>query len=135
MAGGVKLAGLHEALRPYADYALETAVYNGIPVTVSSVYRSWDQQRLLRENYEICRRRGLAGRDVRLGPGLSCAWPANEPGDSAHNYRFAWDSVVDPFYQAAWNYIRRTIGWLVPENDEIHAELPNWRNYVQRHAA
>jgi len=129
MAGGTALAGLHEALRPYADYALQVAQYNAIPVQVTSVYRSFDEQRKLRANYERCLKAGLAGQHVHLTPGMSCAWPANEPGDSAHNFAFAWDSVVDPDHQEAWNYIRRYIGWHVPDHDAIHAELPNWRSF------
>jgi len=135
MAGGTALAGLHAALRPFANYALEVAEFNGILVSVTSVYRSVEEQRRLYTNYQRCRRLGLAGRDIRLTPGMSCAWPANPPGDSAHNYAFAWDSVVAPEHQEAWDYIRREIGWEVPSTDVIHAELPNWRDYVTRKAS
>lgn len=126
----IGLAGIHPQLRPYAEYALKVAQLNKIPVELTSTYRSRQQQIALRNNYELCLARGVAGQAVQLTPGMSCSWPANKPGDSAHEYGLAWDSVVPAEFQDAWDYIRRAIGWSVPENDRIHAELPSWRSYL-----
>lgn len=126
----VALRGLHAALRPYADALVSYAASQGVPVTVTSVYRSLDHQQKLRANYELCVSRGLEGQSVSLTPGMSCAWPANRAGDSAHNYGLAWDSVVAPEHQEFWNALRRWAGWVVPPNDQIHAEYPNWRAIV-----
>jgi hypothetical protein len=41
-----------------------------------------------------------------------------------------WDSVTTPEYQRWWNFVRRYAGFEVPAHDEIHAEVPNWRNYI-----
>lgn len=110
----VQLRGLAQWVRPYADYALELARYYGVPVTVTSVYRGWQEQAELRRAYEAGRSR----------------WPANAPGDSAHNFGLAFDSAVPPEYQEAWDAIRRYIGFNVPGNDRIHAEVPNWRSLL-----
>lgn len=112
----MRLSGLNPQLRPFADWALQVAQYYGVPVTVTSVYRSWAEQKRLRTRWE---------------KGLS-KYPANQPGDSAHNYGLAWDSSVPPQFQEAWDYIRRYAGWEVLPNDVIHAQLPNWRAYVAR---
>jgi hypothetical protein len=82
------------------------------------------EQRLLRDNYEACIRSG------NFGKTRECRYPANRPGDSAHNFGLAWDSTVDPRYQGWWDYVRRALGFEVLENDRIHAQLPNWRRYV-----
>jgi hypothetical protein len=112
--------GLHEALRPNAEWALAVANHYGLRPNVTSVYRSWTEQLELRRRWE---------------QGLS-PWPANLPGDSAHNHGLAWDSVLPEPYKSApgwqewWNYVRELAGFAVPANDEIHAELPAWRGYV-----
>jgi len=127
----IAFRGLDSQLRPYADYAMRLAAQEGLqePI-ITSVYRNLDFQRKLRDNYDQCRARGLFPSDARLSPGMSCRWPANQPGDSAHNFGFAWDSWVPPDQMAVWTAIRRYVGWHVPENDVIHAELPNWRSYT-----
>lgn len=119
-----QLRGLHAGLRPYAEYAIAVAHYYGIHPEITSVFRSMSEQRELRANYEQCLSSG------RFGRAEGCMYPANRPGDSAHNYGLAWDSWVPAEHQATWNAIRRAIGFRVPDNDLIHAELPNWRSYV-----
>lgn len=109
------LRGLHRDLRPFAEEAVQLARAVGIPVTVTSTYRSWADQARLRDRYE----RGLS------------QFPANRPGDSAHNYRLAFDATVPERDRADWRLIRELIGWHVPGNDWIHAELPGWRQYVK----
>lgn len=128
----IAFRGLDPQLRPYADAAMRMAGEYGLSPIVTSVLRTMDKQRLLRDNYERCLAAGVQGTDVSFGPGLSCKWPANRPGDSAHNYGVAFDSWVPPEQMELWVAIRRHIGWHVPDNDVIHAELPNWRSYFQR---
>jgi hypothetical protein len=71
-----------------------------------------------------CLREGLMGRTPE------CRYPANRPGDSAHNFGLAWDSTVDPQFQGWWDYVRSAVGFQVLPNDRIHAQLPSWRRYV-----
>ncbi len=109
----IALRGLDSRLRPYAEYTFELAQYYGLTPTVTSVFRGWAQQQALRTRWEQGRSR----------------WPANRPGDSAHNYGWAFDSAVPEPHQATWDAIRRQVGWRVPSHDYIHAELPDWRQY------
>jgi len=108
------LAGLHPGLRDAAQWCLDVASYYGVPVDVTSVYRSWTEQNDLYAKY-------VAGKSK---------YPANRPGDSAHNYGLAWDSWVPSEYQDWWDYVRRLAGFEVLPNDRIHAQLPSWRSYV-----
>ena len=126
----IALRGLNLQLRPYADYAFQIAKANGLEPIVTSVYRGLPQQQRLRTNWEECQRRGLYPSDVSLGFGMSCKWPANRPGDSGHNFGLAWDSWVPEKDMPLWVAIRQWIGWQVPDHDQIHAELPEWRQYT-----
>jgi len=121
----IGLRGLHSDVRDAAEYAHEIAEYNGISPRVSSGYRSWAEQTKLRSNHERC------VRDGNFPSAPDCRFPANRPGDSAHNYGLAWDSVVAPDHQATWDAIRRYVGFDVPSNDLIHGEVPGWRQYVR----
>ena len=122
----VAFRGLHEALRPAAEWTLAVADYYEVPVTVTSVFRSWEDQTRLRRNYEACLASGEFGKTAQ------CRYPANRPGDSAHNWGLAWDSTVPERYQSWWDAVRRYAGFEVLENDRIHAQLPSWRSYVDR---
>lgn len=124
----IKTRGLDRSIRAAADYALSVAAAYGVPVTVTSGRRSWAEQVRLRRQYESCLARGL--RVYPGNPNPACRWPANRPGDSAHNYGLAFDSWVPAEYWGAWDYIRRAIGFHVPEDDRIHAEYPSWRRIV-----
>ena len=126
----IALRGLHPELRPYAEYAVNVAKQYGLEPYVTSVYRGMDLQRKLRQNWERCVERGLYPSDARLQYGMSCAYPANRPGDSGHNYGLAWDSWVPADQMATWRAIREWVGWRVPDNDQIHSELPEWRQYT-----
>lgn len=108
------LAGLHPQVRERAELAVAWAEYFGIPVRVTSGARSLEEQARLRSRWEA---------------GLS-RFPANRPGDSAHNFGLAWDSTVSPPDLPDWTIIRRWVGFDVPDNDVIHAEVPGWRRYV-----
>lgn len=114
----MKLRGLHPTLIPYAEWCLDVAAYYGVPVEVTSVYRTWKEQAELRRAYE-------EGRS---------AFPANRPGDSAHEYGLAWDSWVPQPYRAWWIEVRRAAGWEVFTSDWIHAQVPRWREIVPRRA-
>jgi len=120
------LRGLHPAVRGRAEIALSWAHFFRIPVQVTSGFRSWEDQAKLRARFEGC---VVAGRFPSPG---ECQFPANRPGDSAHNFGFAWDSTVPRIYQPAWNFIREIVGFNVPSNDLIHAEVHDWRRFVTR---
>ena len=111
----IGLRGLHRDVRPAAEYAHRVANYYGIEPVVTSTFRSWTEQAQLRRKYE-------EGRSN---------FPANRPGDSAHNYGLAWDSWVPEAQRPAWKAIREWVGFQVPGNDWIHGQVPNWRQYVQ----
>ena len=111
----IALRGMHAELRPYAEYAHTLAEHYGITPRVASVRRSWNEQQRLYERY-------LAGQS---------RYPANAPGDSAHQYGLAWDSVVDEPYKQWWVAVRRWIGFTVYDHDDPHAELPGWRAVVR----
>lgn len=105
------LAGLHPAVRQRARLAIDYAMRQGVPVQVTSTFRSIEHQRKLYTDY-------LNGQSQ---------FPANPPGLSAHNYGLAWDSVVPEGYVSWWTRVREAFGFRVPPNDWIHAEVPNWQ--------
>jgi len=109
----IQLAGMDSRVRPYAEWAHQIATHYGMGPTITSTFRSWENQQRLRERYE----RGES------------QFPANRPGDSAHNYGWAWDSVVPANQQDFWDEIRSYVGFEVLPNDRIHAQVPNWRQY------
>lgn len=122
---GFKLAGLHPEVRAAAEWALQVAEYYDVPVTVTSGFRSVEEQARLYRNYQRCVQTGEFGKTAR------CRFPAAPPGTSSHNYGMAWDSVVgDPRYQDWWTYVRELAGFQVLRNDIIHAQVPNWQEYV-----
>lgn len=122
------LTGLRSDVLEAARYALAIAEAWGLSVTVTSGYRSMTKQVQLRAQYEACLRRGA--RIYPQNPDTRCRFPANRPGDSSHNYGLSFDSWVPEAQWPAWNYIRRAIGFRVPDNDRVHAEYPDWRSQV-----
>jgi len=118
------LRGLDARIRPAAEFALKVANFNGITPVVTSTRRSWASQKRLRARFERCVAEG------RFPSRPDCRFPANRPGDSAHNWGLAFDSVVHPDQLGTWDAIREWIGFRVPQNDRIHGELPGWRNIV-----
>lgn len=123
-AGRLKLAGLHRDVRAAADWALGWADFYGVPVTVTSGFRSHEEQARLRRNFEQC----VASGRFPSEPG--CSFPANRPGDSSHNWGLSWDSVTDPRFQKWWTHVRELAGFEVLPNDLIHAQVPRWRDFV-----
>lgn len=125
------LSSLHPEVRSRVDWLLEVARLNHIPVTITSTARSQSTQKALRANWEACVARGLYPSSTSLAPGMSCKYPANRPGDSAHEYGVAWDSSVPATWLPAWTALRELAGFRVADEngDPIHAEVPNWRAF------
>ena len=115
------LRGLHEGLRPYAEYAVALGRYYGIEPRITSVRRSWAEQQQLYDRY----RASVAAGTFKKPGGVQ--YPAAPPGRSAHGLGLAWDSVVPAHQQQLWNRIREYAGFKVLANDIIHAEYPRWR--------
>ena len=119
-AVSIQLRGLEPEVRQRAQLTLDWAARFGIRPIVTSGYRSWHKQNELYQRF-------LAGKS---------RFPANPPGQSAHNFRLAWDSVLPAEIselagaQEWWNSVREAAGFRVPSNDEIHAAVPNWRSFV-----
>jgi len=106
------LRGLDPEVREKAECAFKIAhTYDIIPV-VTSTRRGWAEQLRLRQRWES---------------GLS-KFPANKPGDSAHQFGLAFDSVVPDAQMGLWKAIRECVGLRVPAGDLIHAERPEWRS-------
>lgn len=110
----IQLSGLHPVVRQMAENALSWAEYYGLHPVVTSTLRTWEEQTQLYNDY-------VAGRST---------WPANRPGDSAHQYGLAFDSWVPEEWWPAWTWLRQYAGFEVLPNDHIHGQYPNWRQYV-----
>lgn len=110
----IQLRGLDPQVRAAAEWALSWAHFYGVEVVITSTFRSLDEQARLRRRFEAGRSR----------------FPANRPGDSAHNFGLAWDSWVPDELIPWWTHVRELAGFRVPPNDWPHAEVPGWRNFV-----
>jgi len=106
-------------VRALAECAFKVAHQYGMVPVVTSTFRGWAEQLVLRNRWE----RGES------------KFPANRPGDSAHQYGLAFDSFVPPEEMGLWVHIRRCVGLTVPEGDLIHAERPEWRSTVTQRSA
>jgi len=106
------LKGLETQVREQAECAFKIAHTYGLVPVVTSVVRGWAEQLVLRKKWE----RGES------------QFPANNPGDSAHQYGLAFDSWVPDDQMACWVRIRESVGLSVPAGDLIHAERPQWRS-------
>ena len=112
----MRLRGLHPDVRAAADWAIRYAEDQGVPVTVTSGYRTWEEQAKLRARWE-------AG---------NAPYPANRPGDSAHNWGLAFDSWVPEPYWPFWDAVKVYVGFqTMPVTDRVHAQYPNWRSVVK----
>ena len=119
----IALRGLHREVRTAAESSVRVGAAQGLHIRISSAFRSMDQQRRLRVRFEKC----VAANRFPSPP--DCLYPANRPGDSGHNFGLAWDSVVPPGEQDAWDAVRTAHGFKVLPNDRIHAEVPDWRSH------
>lgn len=122
----IALRGLHEELRPYAEFTLQLGRIYGLDPTITSVLRSSAEQSRLYDRFQLCLSQGK----FRDGETYGCQYPANPPGSSSHEYGVAWDSWVPDEHMPLWTAIRRAVGWRVPETDLVHAELPGWRDLI-----
>ena len=118
----IGLRGLHPEARRAAELLLEEAEAMGLRVRVTSGFRSLEEQYILRDRFEKCVATG------RFPSPPDCKFPANRPGDSAHNFGLAFDSVLESGDANAWLELRESYGFRVPPNDVIHSEVPDWRN-------
>lgn len=124
----IQLRGLDPQVRERAQLALDWAAYYRIPVTITSTSRGWAEQTKLRNQYEACL---AAGQTISPNnPNPACRYPANKPGDSAHNFGLAFDSWVPDGYWESWTFLREFAGFHVPDNDRVHAEVPGWRTFA-----
>lgn len=116
----IALRGLHPQVRERAELTLAWANQYGIRPYVTSGYRSWTEQAQLRQKY-------LSGQS---------RFPANAPGDSAHQYGLAFDSALPndirnlPGADEWWAAVREAYGFKTYANDGPHAEVPGWRQFV-----
>lgn len=117
---GSDLRGLNPLVRGRVEYAVKVFEhFTGVRPTITSTYRTIAEQTKLYNAY-------LNGQRT----GNPTPWPANPPGESAHNVRngaLAFDSWVPPEWMPLWRWLREQLGFRVPDNDVIHAEVPNWR--------
>lgn len=120
----IGLRGLHREVRPFAELALQIAYHYRLDPVITSTFRSLDNQRRLRRKFEECVAKG------RFPSAPDCKYPANKPGDSSHNFGLGWDSWVPEKDMPLWTAIREYVGWRVPPNDQIHAEVPGWRDFI-----
>ena len=112
----MRLRGLHPDVRARADWAVRYAESQGVPVTITSGYRSWAEQAKLRADYEAGRAR----------------YPANRPGDSSHNWGLGFDSWVPDPYWGFWDAVKVYAGFRTYlQIDRVHAEYPDWRSIVK----
>jgi len=116
----IQLRGLHPQVRERAELVLSWANKFGVRPLVTSGFRSFSEQAALHERF-------LRG---------DSQFPANRPGDSAHNFGLAWDAVLpsrwrgNPLAEDWWIRVREFYGFDVPGNDTIHAEVPGWRRFI-----
>lgn len=114
ISGQSNLAQLHPQVRKWALFTADVADRFGVDVQFTSGLRTFQEQQLLRLAF-------LQGES---------RFPANRPGDSAHNFGLAFDSVVATELRPFWKIVREWVGFRVPSNDQIHAEVPGWREIV-----
>lgn len=116
-------------MRSLMDTTIAVGEYFGLTPTVTSTFRSIGKQQQLRAAYESCLARGAVVSPANADP--TCRYPANAPGDSAHNFGLAWDSSVPDDQYPDWNAVRAALGWTLDPNDRVHAEVPGWRAIAQ----
>lgn len=119
MRGAHLLANLHPKFAPAVRYLVEEAEAMGIPVTITSGYRSVEEQR------RVCA--DLKERE-RKGHGR---FPCATPGLSAHQYGLAVDMMGGNGFasreHAALAELGEAMGFARVRGDPPHFEHPAWR--------
>lgn len=123
-SGRHKILTLDRSIKAAAEWAIGWADFYGVPLTIVSGRRTMDEQRALRRNFEQCVATG------RFPSPPDCKFPANRPGESAHNFGLAFDSSVPDRFMPWWAHVRRLAGFKVLDNDLPHAEHPSWRDFA-----
>ena len=108
------LSGLHPEVAQRAQWALEWARFYGVPVQLTSGFRTRAEQQRLYNAW-------ISGRN---------RFPANRPGTSSHEFGLAFDAWVPPHEEAWFTALREWLGFRVPAGDVVHAEVPGWRGFV-----
>ncbi len=100
-----RLDDLHPAFRPAAEFLVEVAEFNRIPVRVTSTYRSCRAQKALYDEWIMGARR----------------LPAAPPGRSLHNIGLAVDISASPeALRALGDLWTSWGGWWGGERDPVH---------------
>lgn len=124
MRGAHHLANLHPKFAPAVRYLVEEAEAMGIPVTITSGFRSIEEQR------RVCA--DLKERE-RKGHGR---FPCATPGLSAHQYGLAVDLMGGSSFgsqaHAALINLATSMGFATVRNDPPHLEHPAWRAIYPR---
>lgn len=117
MAGRDDLAReLHPNLAPWAVWLYDVAAYYGLNPRVTSTFRSYAHQQQLRRRWDGYRAQGYSPAEIGRRFGL---WTPAQPGRSLHNYRHAFDLVVDrpDFVGAVWRHVG---GYWAGPGDPVH---------------
>lgn len=110
------LNALDPGLRPWVEYLIRVAEYNGLRVQVTSTRRTRAQQAILYQRYQACTRTSRT-------PG-TCL-PAAVPGTSDHELGRAVDLVVNgdyrgPAQRALGEFWRSLGGRWAGDADPVH---------------
>lgn len=98
-------SGLQDWLQPYAKFLYDVAALNGLEPRITSVFRSAERQRVLRERWER---------------GESNLYAA-KPGESKHQYGLAFDMVTRD--NAVLGNLWKRMGGKWWESDYPHFEV------------
>lgn len=125
ISGTHRLTGLHPGFREYIDWLLDICSHYGVPVTITSGYRSIaDQERVCAE---------LRARAAREGKPAS-AYPCATPGLSAHQWGLAVDLMGGRSFNSPehkWVIeLGVAMGLRTVANDPPHLEHPQWRQIL-----
>jgi len=114
ITGREKLSGLYAPWRAWCEWCLSYLDQRGFAPTVTSGFRSFEQQAGLYADYR-------AGRS-RL--------PAAAPGRSAHNYGLAIDVWAGNGQQDAMMAILKAFGGELVRGDAPHVQYPGFHRYL-----
>jgi len=111
-----KLSTLWAPLVPYARALMD----NARQCYVTSGYRSYADQKRLRDQWDALRARGLTSQQIAEQYGL---YTPSKPGQSMHNYGLAFD-VGGPAEERAWlGAIWNSWGGQWSTRDHVHFQV------------